>query len=39
MLNGVPVDIIVKSIKLTPYEIKSLGLLPDKKRAKKTPRS
>jgi len=39
MLNGVPVDVIVKSMKLTPDEIKTLGLLPDKKRAKKTPRS
>ena len=37
--KGVPVDAIVEVMKLTPDEIKSMGLLPDKKRAKKTPRS
>ena len=37
--KGVPVDAIVEVMKLTPDEIKSMGLLPDKKRTKKTPRS
>ena len=37
--NGVPVEVIVKSMKLTPDETKALGLQPEKKRAKKTPLS
>ena len=37
--NGVPVEVIVKAMKLTPDETKALGLRPEKKRAKKTPRS